>query len=585
MRRWSAIIASTASLLVLLVPGIASADVNDFAVTSFSADETLTRADPQGELRIIEHIDVDFNDYNHGILRAIPQSYHGHTLKLHINKVSSGSSAPAQYTTSSSSGNEVLKIGDPNRTVTGPQAYTIDYTVRNVIGFTKGDDELYWDVNGDQWDQQFGTVTTVLHLPSGLQLTNTPPQCFTGSFGSTAANCLVIGANRAITITAPGGLLANQTLTYRVYFQKGYFAPMTFWETFGDYAAPILEVAVPIVLAFGIAFSRWWRLGRDPKGRGTIVPEYAAPEGISPLDAGTIADFKTDNRDITATFIDLARRGYLRIIENRKDRKILKDQVSYTLELRKSDWSACTPFETRLLMDTFSGSIVGLTADLSDLSHKLYKTAKDIRNDLGGNLALRGYFRKNPTRYIGVSSGIIVVVLVGGNIVGPALVGAHLLPLAFGVGIGAAIWLVFEHFMPARTELGVAAKEALLGLKMYMETAEKDRLEKLEGPNAAYAAGAGQPQRTVELFEKLLPYAIVLKVESQWAAKFNDIYKSAPDWYVGNWTAFNAGYLAGSLSSGFASAINTGFTAPSSSGAGGGGFAGGGGGGGGGGGW
>jgi uncharacterized membrane protein len=91
----------------------------------------------------------------------------------------------------------------------------------------------------------------------------------------------------------------------------------------------------------------------------------------------------------------------------------------------------------------------------------------------------------------------------------------------------------------------------------------------------------------VELFEKLLPYAIVMGVEKEWADQFKNIYSQPPEWYSGNITSFNAGYLAGSLNSGFNSAVNASFSPPSNSGSSGfgGGFSGGGGGGGGGGGW
>src|SRR5258708_872996 len=140
-------------LTLVSVPAIASADVNNFTVTAFSADETLSRQDRQGELHIVERINVAFTDYNHRILRAIPSRYKNHSLQLHVNKVSSDSGAPTQYTTYSSNGNMVVKIGDPNRTVTGAQQYAIDYTARNVINFEKDHDELYWDVNGDQWQQ------------------------------------------------------------------------------------------------------------------------------------------------------------------------------------------------------------------------------------------------------------------------------------------------------------------------------------------------------------------------------------------------------------------------------------------------
>jgi uncharacterized membrane protein YgcG len=157
-----------------------------------------------------------------------------------------------------------------------------------------------------------------------------------------------------------------------------------------------------------------------------------------------------------------------------------------------------------------------------------------------------------------------------------------------GLVVGGLIGIVCWIAMDARTPKGVAAKEHAEGLKLYLNVAEKDRLEKLQGPDAAYAPKSAEPKKTVELFEKLLPYAMVLGVEKQWAEQFKDLYTTPPDWYSGNWTAFNAAYLASSLNSGIGAAVNTAFSSPSSSsgsGFGGGGFSGGGGGGGGGGGW
>lgn len=110
----------------------------------------------------------------------------------------------------------------------------------------------------------------------------------------------------------------------------------------------------------------------------------------------------------------------------------------------------------------------------------------------------------------------------------------------------------------------------------------------LQSPGSPFSSAANAPQRTVELFEKLLPYAIALGVEKQWAKEFNDIYKQPPEWFSGNWSTFNAYYLASSITGSMQSAMATSFAPPSSSGSsgfGGGGFSGGGGGGGGGGGW
>jgi hypothetical protein len=229
---------------------VASADTNDFLVTSFAAEETLTRADPQGELHIIERINVNFNDYNHGILRAIPDSYKGHSLQLSVQSVTSDTHAPASYTTYGSNGNTVLKIGDPNQTVTGPQEYTIEYTLRNVISFYKDHDELYWDVNGNQWQQSFRQVAVTLNLPSGLNQTR-QPVCYTGTLGSTAHDCTISTSDGIINSATTKPLSANQTLTYVAGFQKGYFRPSKWYETLDERLKPILELVLPILIIGG----------------------------------------------------------------------------------------------------------------------------------------------------------------------------------------------------------------------------------------------------------------------------------------------------------------------------------------------
>jgi uncharacterized membrane protein len=108
----------------------------------------------------------------------------------------------------------------------------------------------------------------------------------------------------------------------------------------------------------------------------------------------------------------------------------------------------------------------------------------------------------------------------------------------------------------------------------------------LQSPGAKYATNAKEPKRTVNLFEKLLPYAVIFGVEKDWAKQFDNIYKQPPAWYQGNWSTFNTYMLASHISSA-TSSFNASFSPPSSSSSSGfsGGGAGGGGGGGGGGGW
>lgn len=584
MRSWKALLLPALVLATLFAPAMASADTNDFVVTSFDSHETLTRDDPQGELHIVEKIQVVFNDNNHGILRALPQRYNGDSLQLHINSVTSTSGAPSSYTSYSQNGNKVLKIGDANSTVTGAQEYTIDYTVRNVINFYQDHDELYWNINGTQWQQQFQNVSVTLELPNELAQ-SAEPLCYAGAQGQSLQGCTIKRYAHSVVAATTQPLLAEQTLTTVAGFKTGYFTPPTWRDKLGEYIKPLLELLVPFLILSVGSFVAWLRAGRDPKGRGVIIPQYDSPDNLKPLAAATILHFKAEGRDITATIIDLAIRKYIKIIETKHAKALRKDIVTYSLELTRDRLDELDKHEHAIINALFDQQIViGRQVDLSKPKTNFAATAKTVQKNVTKELTKAGYFRSNPLdsgSKLYVPFGVAVFLLI---------FMAHVIGIwgCIGLGAGALVTFFFAQQMAARTAQGVAAKEHLLGLKLYLNVAEKDRINKLQSPNAPYAAQSAEPVKTVELFEKLLPYAMVLGVEKQWAEQFKDLYLTPPDWYGGNWTTFNAVYLASSLNSGIGAAVGTAFAPPSSStssGFGGGGFSGGGGGGGGGGGW
>lgn len=566
--------------LCMAVP--AHADVQDFTINDFKANYFLSNEDPQGLLAVNEALTVTFTDNNHGILRAIPNSYNGRSLKLKIAYVSSDSGAPTTYTTYQENGNTVLKIGDPNKTVTGRQQYNINYTVLNVIGFYDGYAELYWDVNGDQWQQPLEHVSVSLETETGANLIEAV--CYTGGFGSKAQDCATKIAGNQLNVETTASLGAGQTLTFAAKFRSAYFAPETTVERLRDYLGTILKISLPLLLAGGYAVRRWLKYGRDPKGRGTIVPEYDAPYNLLPAEVGTLADFRTDQKDITATILDLAVRGYLKIIEEKKVKRLARDSLEYSLELRRTDWGGLSDYEQKILSGIFgSGAKMGDVQALKDMKNKFYKTASEVQELVINRMIAGGYLRGKPST-AGVRLWLLFLLLLfAAVILGSWLGGAVIL----GFALAAVVVFITALAMPARTAAGVDAKDKALGLKLYMETAEKDRLTMLQAPDARYAANKSEPKKTVDLFEKLLPYAIIYGVEKQWAAEFKDIYKTQPAWYGGTPGNFSSVYLASALTGSMGSSMNSAFASPTSSGGSGfgGGSAGGGGGGGGGGGW
>jgi uncharacterized membrane protein YgcG len=147
---------------------------------------------------------------------------------------------------------------------------------------------------------------------------------------------------------------------------------------------------------------------------------------------------------------------------------------------------------------------------------------------------------------------------------------------------------VFVYLMKAPTALGRPVMDQLEGFRMYLETAEKDRLN------------MQAPELTTERFEALLPYAVALDVEKPWSEAFAAALQRAhpndpdplgnyhPGWHTGS--GWSSSTFANSVSSTVAATSSALAAAiPASSGSSGfssgGGGSGGGGGGGGGGGW
>lgn len=93
----------------------------------------------------------------------------------------------------------------------------------------------------------------------------------------------------------------------------------------------------------------------------------------------------------------------------------------------------------------------------------------------------------------------------------------------------------------------------LMGLKEFIETAEKQRLDELVHDDPEY-------------FYKVLPFAMALGVSSEWGEKFKDIKMEQPEWLKVNSTShFHVNHFCDSLSSASNTGMSTASTDPSNS--------------------
>ena len=139
-----------------------------------------------GDLEVTEVITYDFGSADrHGILRDIPVRFHydstyDRLYRLEVLEVSS-ETAPDQYTREDIGGGVTeLRIGDPDRTISGEHTYRIRYRVEGALNGFTDHDELYWNATGNNWGVPIDHATVVVQMPAAIQ----DSLCFAGPTGA-----------------------------------------------------------------------------------------------------------------------------------------------------------------------------------------------------------------------------------------------------------------------------------------------------------------------------------------------------------------------------------------------------------------
>jgi uncharacterized membrane protein len=462
------------------------------------------------------------------------------------------------------------KIGSPDVIISGLHTYKISYLIKNVVIKSDSGNALYLNLNGNFWELPTNKFTATVSLPEGITQSNTNLKLYTGTYGSEETD-LAISAwakdGKSFSVTAEE-LPIQVGITAWAEFPSGIvklFQPSWF-VLYGQYLWLLL-------LLFVIWFSLriWKRHGQDPRSRGPVVVEYDPPKGLLPLEAGLLTTYGTISPTfVSATIIDLAVRGYLKI-EEIKPTGFLAGK-DWQLSLQKTDLSALKPFEDKLLNGLFSNTnSLGITTKLSDQRNSFYKEMSGIRNSAYEDI--KDMFDPKGGWY---QIGFIVLGMVAFFLSIPLTAVTLNFLIGTVFGLSGLILVIFGIIMPKRTQLGADTLYQLCGFQLYMRQAETYRMRFYEKEG---------------IFEKYLPYAIVFGLTHLWTKAFAKIYEEKyhtsyiPIWYVAtSGSNFSVDSFASHLSSLSSSMASTLASSPSSSG-GGGGFSGGGGGGGGGGSW
>ncbi len=598
MRRFIVVMAGLAIFVLGLLPATsARADSDDDSITRYAVT-----ADAAKDGTTAVTLDFDFNfgsDEGHGPYITLPLRQeiandpdHWRMVDVTVGEVSSPSGASADVQTETTDGNLLIRVGDENRTWSGTQTYRISYTIHGLIApkqAQSGLDEFNWNVIGGAWEVPIRRITAKVTGPADVVRAacfvdnSTTDTCDSATASGTSAtfaeSSLPKETPLQIVAGFPGGTFVGAEARLEKRLWIGNMFPVT--PITGSIAA------VLTVLGLGALIRRTRRgaqdevyLGLTPGitpaagqqatvGRGAanapVAVQFTPPRGARPGEIGVLTDSTADNVDITATLIDLAVRGHLRIEQQGK-----KDWTFVQLQGRDQ----LVGYESELVTTLFQNGSSVTTDELKNRDYaglmdsareKLYQRVTDELH----------WFRSNPGR-------VRILAFMGGLGLIAAGVGLGFLLglVGFGlIGIAAVICGIVMLFMSnrfgSRTADGSAVLAQAKGFELYLTTAEAEQIKFEEG---------------IDVFSRYLPYAIVFGVAERWAKIFEQLaaqgrYVGDSSWYYGYGygTMFSGGFtssldqLANTMSSSMQSA-----TAASSGGSGfsgGGGFGGGGGGG------
>ncbi len=567
MRR--TVTAALASLLTLawMLVAAPAAHAAGAPITRMDIQASL---DAQGRISVTHTLDMHFTGSNdHGpylfftTRHEVPDDpSRWRVLRYTVQDVTSPTNAPAQWKTEARSGTLAIRIGSPNRTVRGTQTYVLRYTIDGVINpkvASSGFDEVFWNVVGKEFTSQITNLSVRIDSPSPVSQT----QCWTGSnldrpctsnaHQSTAATYQQSSLSPGEGLTVVAGWPAGTYPVEPIYEPRSssssssepvVLVPRTPWTIGGTGIA---------TLAVGSVFWALARRQRDmtyegltpglrpapgetaatvPAGKPVVTVQFTPPEGVGPGMMGTLIDKKADLRDVTATIINLAVRGYLRVEQTGPGRK------DFQL-VRTGSPDGLLPHEAALFTRLFPGEATVMTsAQLQDKSFA--STVQEGKTMLYQAVTASGWFTSDPSRSRTVW---FVLAAVLGAVTGLTLV---LPPFQRGlwvVGVPAAVAavgaLVCANRAGPRTADGTAVYLQSLGFRQYLTTAEADQIRWEEGQ---------------DIFSRYLPYAIAFDCADRWASVFRELAARGvdlpePTWYINPYAAGHGFGFASSVDS------------------------------------
>ena len=320
---------------------------------------------PSGGLDVSETISVVSQGIaiKHGIYRDFPTRYrdrYGNTVQVafQVRGVQRDAQTEGWHTQELDRGVRVYFGRADTVLPPGEYTYTFTYHTDRQIGFFDTFDELYWNVTGNGWDFTIDNAQATVELPTGARILSRA--AYTGPRGARGTDFTVgPDENGYATFSTTRPLAPREGLTIALSWPKGFVREPRTEEKVRYYlvdhaAATAGFIGLAVLLLYFV--TAWVKVGRDPRA-GVIIPQFEAPEGMSPAALGYIRRMGYDATIFAAAIIDMAVKGFL---------AIKNDGTTYTFARLRTDEGTLSVEEKKIAQKLFDKSGVGSVSTKSD---------------------------------------------------------------------------------------------------------------------------------------------------------------------------------------------------------------------------
>jgi uncharacterized membrane protein len=504
----AALLLALAATAFVLLPHGAHAQAKEWNVGNIDATLSVQK---NGDVVVDEKFTFNFTGNYHFVVRDIPtQNLNGikdlKVLDANGNEMPQGDT-PGTYSVSSDSSHKYIQV---NFDVTDASAtYTFHYMAPDEIMFWDQGDELRWYVMDAETEVPIGHIKATVKLPAASDPAKLA-QTVQTSAGVQYATTVPDGS----TLVYEASNLPPYTQFWIVAgFPKGVVKYTWTARRIGAFILPKLGFVLPVLFFLGMLLI-WRRRGRDDPAKTYASYVSEPPSGLAPALAGALIDEKVDTKEVIATIVDLARRGYIEITDTKAEGVFSRSETIFT---RTRPFDDLQGFEASVASALFFGSHSDQVTT-KDLRNHFYTHVQPIVGQIYDGVVSAKLFSQNPnkvrSRWIGWGFAVAVVLGVLTFIFAKLDIGGWGYFL-FGSIVSVIIVWCFSPFMPQRTPAGAQEVRKWQAFRNYLH--DLTRFPDM--------------QTATDTFDKYLAYAIAFGVEKQWVRRFEGMNVSSPGWY------------------------------------------------------